>query len=106
MRDKVVVLPFDSVTLLHLNAHRRKLKITHGNLSDGRCNRRCNRVSWYVVIAWAARISRATGECATDDDRKPADAEQPNPQCCITGRRPVSFFSSPSIHVCTSFIAS
>lgn len=106
MRNKVVVFPFDGVALFHLNGHRRKLKITHGNLSDGRCNQRCNRFSWCVVIAWAGRTPRATEECATDDDRKPADAEQPNPQCSLAGTRPVSFLLSRSIHVCTSFVAS
>jgi hypothetical protein len=50
MGDQVVVLPLNRLALLHLDIHRIKLKIPHRNLSDGRCNGRCNGFSRSVVI--------------------------------------------------------
>ena len=50
MRNKVVVLPFDGVALLHLNGHRIKLKIPHGNLRDSRCEGRRNGSTMVGII--------------------------------------------------------
>ena len=87
MGDQVVALPLNRVALLHLDVHRIKLKMPDRNLSDGRCNVRCNGFSWHVVIACAARTPRANEECATDDDREPTDAEKPKSQHSVTRTR-------------------
>lgn len=106
MGHQIIVPPLDHVAALYLNGHRVKLKIAHRNLSDSRCNGRCNSIGRRTVIGGTVGTPRANEECATDDNRKPADAEQPNPQCSLTGTSPVSFLLSLSIHVSTSFIAS
>jgi len=87
MGDQIVVLPLDHVLLPHLDGRRIKLKIPHRNLSDGRCNGKCNGFSRSVVIACAARTSRANEECATDDDHEPTDAEKPKSQHSVTRTR-------------------
>ena len=110
MGDQIVVLPLDHVALLYFDGHRIELKIPHRNLSDSRCedrcNGRCNSIGRSATIAFAPEIPRANQECATDDNRKPADDEQPNPRWSLTGVPPLSFSLRLSIHVCTSFIAS
>lgn len=88
MGDQIVVLPFDHVALLDLDRHRIKLKILHRNLNDGGGYGRFNGFGRSVTIACAARISRA---CATDNYRKPADAEKPESQHSVTRARLASF---------------
>ena len=83
MGDKVVVLPLDHFALLHLDGHRIKLKIPHRNLSDGRCNG----FGRNATIAFAPEIPSANEECATDDDRKPTDADKPKSQHSVTSTR-------------------
>ena len=103
MRNKAVVFPFDGVALLHLNGHRIKLKIPHGNLRDSRCedrcNGRCNNIGRSATIALAPEIPRANKECATDDDRKPTDAEKPKSQHSATSARLAFFAANRSMHI-------
>ena len=106
MGDQIIVLPLHDIALLHLNRHRRKLKIPHGNLSGGRRRDGQNDLGRSVSNYVAARSPGvAREERATDDDRKPTDSEQPKPQCFLTGTRSVFFLLNRSIHVCTSFVA-
>jgi hypothetical protein len=51
MRNQIVVLPLDHVSLLHLDGHRIKLKIPHRNLSDSRCNGWCNSSGRSTAVA-------------------------------------------------------
>ena len=103
MGDQIVVLPLDHVALLYFEGHRIKLKIPHRNLSDSRCedgcNGRCNSIGRSAAIACVARTPRANQECAADDDRKPADAEQPKSQHSATSARLASLAVNRSRHI-------
>lgn len=91
MGNKIIVLPFHNIALPHLDRHRRKLKIPHENLRDSRweriCNGRCNRIGRSTTIVLVPYIPRANQECATDDERKPTDAENPKSQHSATSMR-------------------
>ena len=103
MGDQIVVLPLDHVAVLYFEGHRIKLKIPHRNLSDSRCEDRCDgrckSIGGSATIAFAFEIPRANQECATDDDRRPKDAEKPKSPHSATSARFAFLAVNRSMHI-------